>query len=76
MPTCDEFVELVTAYLEAALDPDAQRRFVAHLAACDGCGRYLGQIRATVDALGELRVDGLSGEVRDRVLTAFRERRG
>jgi anti-sigma factor RsiW len=74
--TCDEFVELVTAYLEAALGPDTQRRFVAHLTAFDGCDRYLGQIRATMDALAELPADSLRGEVRDRLLTAFRERRG
>jgi anti-sigma factor RsiW len=74
--TCAEFVERVTAYLEAALDPDTHRRFVAHAAACHGCGRYLGQIRATMDALAELPADSLSSAVRDRLRAAFRERRG
>jgi hypothetical protein len=49
---CDRFVELVTAYLEGALDPDAERHLVEHLAECDGCERYLDQIRRTVLALG------------------------
>jgi anti-sigma factor RsiW len=73
---CDEFVELVTAYLEGALDPETERRFVAHLAECDGCDRYLSQLRTTKDALGELPADSLSGEARDRLLAAFREWRG
>jgi anti-sigma factor RsiW len=73
---CDEFVELVTAYREGVLDPDTERRFVAHLAECDGCDRYLRQIRATMDALGELPAESLSGQARDRLLTAFREWRG
>jgi anti-sigma factor RsiW len=73
---CDEFVELVTAYLDGALDPDTEERFVAHLAECDGCDRYLAQIRATMDALGELPPESLSHDARDRLLTAFREWRG
>lgn len=69
---CDEFVELVTAYLDGALDPDTERRFVEHLAECDGCDRYLEQIRRTVEALGHLPAAGLAPEARDRLLTAFR----
>ena len=34
---CDKFVELVTAYLDGALDDDTRSRFNAHLAECDGC---------------------------------------
>jgi anti-sigma factor RsiW len=70
---CDEFVELVTAYLDGALAPATERRFVEHLAECDGCDRYLSQIRTTRDALGELPADSLSGEAHDRLLAAFRD---
>jgi anti-sigma factor RsiW len=73
---CDEFVELVTAYLEGALDAETERRFVEHLADCDGCDRYLSQMRTTRDALGELSADSLSGQARDRLLAAFRDWRG
>jgi len=69
---CDEFVELVTAYLEGALEPHAERRFVEHLAECDGCDRYLDQIRTTVAALGYLPQQHLAPEARDRLLAAFR----
>lgn len=76
MLNCDEFVELVTVYLEGTLDPATERRFVGHLAECDGCDRYLSQMRATMDALGELPPESLSDDARDRLLSAFRERRG
>jgi anti-sigma factor RsiW len=71
--TCAEFVELVTAYLEGALDPDTEQRFVEHIAICEGCDRYLHQMRETVTQLGLLPIEGsLSGEARDRMLDAFR----
>ena len=70
---CDEFVELVTGYLEEALDPATARRFVEHLAECDGCGTYLEQIRRTVDELGRLPEGQLPPETRSRLLAAFRD---
>ncbi len=50
---CDELVELVTSYLEGRLDRDTERRFNEHLAACDGCDRYLDQFRQTISVLGD-----------------------
>jgi len=70
--TCAEFVELVTAYLDGSLDPDTERRFTAHLAACSGCERYLDQIRRTIEELGHLPEQRLDPEARDRLLDAFR----
>lgn len=52
--TCRELVELVTDYLEGALNPDAEREFVAHLAECGDCLRYLAQIQQTVRLLATL----------------------
>jgi anti-sigma factor RsiW len=69
---CDEFVELVTAYLDGALDPVTEQRFVEHLAACTGCDRYLDQIRTTVTELGHLATEDLAPEARELVLAAFR----
>jgi hypothetical protein len=70
--TCEEFVELVTAFLEGALDEATERDFVAHLAECPGCERYLDQFRTTISELGELPPETLSGDTRDRLLDAFR----
>jgi anti-sigma factor RsiW len=70
---CDEFVELVTAYLDGTLDEATERRFVAHLAECDGCDRYLDQIRHTVRTLATLPAQSLPAQARDRLLAAFRD---
>lgn len=70
---CDEFVELVTAYLDGALDPATEARFAEHLAACDGCDRYLGQIRHITAELRHLPGDTLAGRARDQLLAAFRD---
>ncbi len=70
---CDEFVELVTAFLDNALDPETEARFVEHLALCEGCERYLAQFRTTIDELGRLPPETLSPETRDALLGAFRD---
>jgi anti-sigma factor RsiW len=70
---CDEFVELVTAYLEHTLDPATEQQFVEHLALCEGCDRYLEQFRATIDEMGHLPAQSLSPDTRDQLLAAFRD---
>ena len=70
---CDEFVELVTRYLDGQLDQETERRFIEHLAQCDGCDRYLDQFRQTVSTLGEPPAESLSLQARDRLLSAFRD---
>jgi len=69
---CDQFVELVTAYLEGVLDRATEQQFVEHLALCEGCDRYLEQFRTTIEALGHLPTQSLAPDARDRLLAAFR----
>jgi anti-sigma factor RsiW len=69
---CDEVVELVTAYLDGALEPDLVRRITAHLTGCDGCTRYVEQMRRTVSLLGKLPDERLSDDSRGALLAAFR----
>ena len=71
--TCREVVELVTGYLERALPADEAALFEQHLNFCDGCERYVEQMRGTVRAAGQLGEDDLPAEVRDRLLAAFRD---
>lgn len=72
--SCGELVELVTAYLENDLDDPTLRRLQEHLAGCEGCRRYLAQFRATVDALGALPPEPPPAPMRERLLSAFRQR--
>jgi anti-sigma factor RsiW len=69
---CNELVEVVTAYLEGALDPGERARADAHLAGCSGCQAYLAQVRTTIELTGRARLDGLSGTALDALRTAFR----
>ena len=68
---CNELVELVTEYLEGALDETELRRFEAHVAECDGCETYLQQFRATIESVGGLAAeDRVAGEA--ALLETFR----
>lgn len=69
---CNELVELVTDFLEGALDPEAERCLIDHLTLCDGCGTYVEQMRTTVLALGAMPSDGLPDTVRRALLLEFR----
>jgi len=71
--TCQDFVELVTEYLEGALDEDTARRFEEHLALCPGCETYLSQMKETASRLGEIPVESLSAETQVTLLSAFRD---
>jgi hypothetical protein len=71
MMMCEQFVELVTEYLEDAMDADTRQRFEEHLALCPGCVTYLDQIRDTVRQAGRLQPQDLSPAARDHLLRAF-----
>ena len=71
---CDELVELVTDYLDGALDEETGRRVAHHLAGCDGCTSYVDQMRQTIATLGSSAPDvELTDEARNALLAAFRE---
>ena len=69
---CQEVVELVTAYLDDALDPADRERFEEHLVFCDGCENYLEQMRTTIRLTGRYG-DELSPQLQEELLEAFRD---
>ena len=69
---CRELVELVTAYLEDALDSMVRQRFEEHLVECPYCQTYVEQIRITIELAGRVEVDHMSPQVRQRLVDAFR----
>ncbi|ATO61698.1 MULTISPECIES: anti-sigma factor family protein [Mycobacteriaceae] len=67
---CQEFVELVTDYLDDSLDAPARQRLDGHLDDCAPCSAYLEQFRFTIAAIARVEnppVDAL----RSRLLAAF-----
>jgi anti-sigma factor RsiW len=71
--SCQDLVELVTEYLEGALSPEDRDRFDSHIAACDGCRRYIEQIRVTVALSGRLTPEQLDPAAEAALLGAFRD---
>jgi anti-sigma factor RsiW len=73
--TCGELVEVITAYLDDALDQPSHDAVENHLSCCSACGHYLDQFRTTISALADPPPEKLSGRTRDRLMSAFRNRR-
>ena len=71
--SCVEVVELVTGYLDGALDDATAERVREHLALCDGCAEYVEQMRATAGVVAVAVEDELDTGVRERLLSAFRD---
>ena len=70
--SCQEVVELITDYLEAALPPHEAALFEQHLNFCEGCVWYVEQMRGTVQVTGRVAGDDIPAPDRDRLLAAFR----
>ena len=76
MMDCIDLVELVTDYLEDRLPAAERERFDEHLGICDGCARYVEQIRIVSEMGGAERDAAVSG-LAEKLLPAFRTyRRG
>jgi anti-sigma factor RsiW len=73
---CRDVVELVTDYLEGALDPRVASQFAHHLARCAECTRYLAQVELTRDAMGRVRPPDPPADARAALLDAFRDAQG
>jgi anti-sigma factor RsiW len=69
---CQEFVEVVTSYLEGALSRRDAARLEAHLRQCGVCTEYLAQMRRTILLAGRLTFEDVPAEGRDRLLNVFR----
>ena len=76
---CNEFVELVTDYLDGALPGDLVANIDAHLAICPGCRRVVAQWREVIRLTGQLAgsdVDRIDADIRAQLIATFRRRHG
>lgn len=69
---CREAVALMAAYLDGVLGGDDRARLEGHLAGCPHCSEYLAQMRATIDALGQVEPDDLPDEALDDLVALYR----
>ncbi len=70
---CQQWVELVTAYLEGSLPGRVTKAIDRHLAGCPHCREYLAQMRLTIELAGELRDEDVPPDVLDALEAAFRD---
>ena len=73
--TCQEVV-LVTEYFEGGLSTDEADLFEQHINFCEGCDWYVDQLRTTVATVGRVEEEDVPDEMRERLLTAFRDWKG
>jgi anti-sigma factor RsiW len=70
---CQEWVELVTAYLEGTLPREVRKAVDRHLRLCKHCREYLRQMRLTIRITGHLPDEPVPDEVVDALEAAFRD---
>lgn len=70
--TCQEFVALVTEYLENSLGPATRDRFERHLIECPECPFYLRQMQEIIEAVGILHENDISPRAREVLHSRFR----
>jgi anti-sigma factor RsiW len=71
--TCKEFVEVLTDYLDGALDPGERSEIERHIVICRGCSNYIEQMRSTIHLLGRLADEGPGDAHTEKLLGMFRE---
>jgi anti-sigma factor RsiW len=73
---CNEFVELVTDYLEGTLPVQQSLVVERHLAFCIPCADYLEQMRAVIRTAGALREEDVPEPVMESIVDAFKALHG
>lgn len=71
--TCKEFVEVLTEYLEGALEPEERADVERHIVICRGCSNYIEQMRSTIDLLGRIAAEQPGDSTAEALLGMFRE---
>ena len=70
--TCRELVEILTDYLDGALDPAERADVERHLVICRGCANYTEQMRSTIGLLNRLGSEPAEGSDAAPLLAMFR----
>ena len=70
---CVDLIKLVSDYLEGTLPDRERERFEHHLQGCEGCRRYVHQVRTTVQISGTLSAEQIDPATREELLHLFRD---
>ena len=72
---CQQWVEMVTDYLEGSLPKALHDAAERHLAACPHCREYLDQMRRTIAVSRRLRQEDVPDDVVNALARAFADYR-
>ena len=70
---CREMVELMTAYLDGALEPAQHAAFERHLAGCPHCSEYLAQIKLVRETAGRVEPEDVAPEARRDLMALYEQ---
>lgn len=73
MLTCKGLTEIITDYLDGRLTRMQRISFQLHLGMCRNCRVYLRQMKATIRTLGMMPKVEVPEDVREELLTRFRD---
>lgn len=73
---CREVVQLVSEFLGDAMLAEERARLEQHLLVCPPCTLHVGQMRATVELLAELRKPQAPAHVAPALVDIFRRWKG
>jgi anti-sigma factor RsiW len=68
---CREAVELVTAYLDEALEPGQRAALERHLAGCPHCHEYFAQIQAVRQTAARVEPEDLPADARRDLMALY-----
>jgi anti-sigma factor RsiW len=71
--TCKQLVDLLTDYLEGAVDAQQRADIERHIVFCRGCANYVEQMRGTIDLLARIAADEPEDAPADDLLAVFRD---
>lgn len=71
--SCRDLVELVTDYLDGAMDPAMAASFEQHAGGCPPCLEHLEQMKLTVRAAGGVSDGAITPEARSALMERFRD---
>jgi predicted anti-sigma-YlaC factor YlaD len=69
--TCEQFVAILTEYLEGCSDPELRADIERHIVICAGCANYVEQFNSTIDLLGRLSDEEPGDVSTDGLLEVF-----
>lgn len=73
MLSCKDITELLTEYLDGEMSVTERAQVRIHLAVCRHCRTYVQQLKLTVDSCGRIPAPVLTEELREVLLSTFRD---